>query len=102
MVSIKNKIRKYQKKIDLTSIEWYNLKKGDSIKVFNGHGPYMLINGIKHYTGVPGGIYIVHKITEEGIHVHCKDGLSHSFIYMGAKKDSILGYSQPHKIKKIK
>lgn len=101
MTSIRNSIRKNQKKPRLSSVEWYNLKKGDRIKVFGGHGPYMLINGIKHNIGVPSGVYLVHKIANDGIHVYCTNRMNHFFVYMGPKKESLLGFSESHKIKKV-
>jgi len=93
-------MRKNQKKPRLSSVEWYNLKKGDRIKVFNGYGPYMLINGVKHSISVPGGVYLVDKIAEDGIHVYSLSRMNHFFVYMGPKKESLLGFSEPHKIKK--
>lgn len=81
-------------------VDWKELKRGDKVKVIQGSGSWMEIDGIKHYTGSPGGKYIVKYVDENGIHSY--DDRGHSYIYMGKEKDSITGGKlAPHKIKKI-
>lgn len=82
-------------------VDWKTLGKNDEIKVVKGHGNWVDVKGAKHYTGTPGGKYIVHKIDENGI--QCYDGYGYCYIYMGPEKPSpVGGIMAPHKIKLIR
>lgn len=94
---MKPKLVKRKRKFQ--TVDWSTLKPGDQIKVIKGHGPYMVINGEKHRIGAPGGQYVVHKVTRDGIMAY--QGINHYYIYMGNEKKSLLGFQAPHKIKKV-
>ena len=78
---------------------WAELKKGDKIKVVGGHGPYMIVDNKKHNIGVPSGQYSVQRVSGDGVHAY--QGISHFFIYMGKEKKTMIGFSAPHKLKKV-
>lgn len=88
-------------KVKTESVDWRELKKNDRIKVIIGYGPWMEINGQRHYTGVPGGVYSVVQVLETGVRIYDKTG--HCFLYMGPERPSITGGTMaPHKIKKVR
>ena len=87
-----------KRKRKFKTVEWTELESGDCIKVTNGHGSHMIINGRQHHIGVPGGDYRVQYLKDQGIVARGKNGFC--FIYMGPERDSALGIQAPHKFKK--
>lgn len=91
-------MKKKRKKRFESVKDWTKLKKGDTIKVIAGTGPYTIIDNKKIYIGVSSGNYVVHSISTDGIHIY--EGINHNFLYMGEEKKSLVGFSAAHKIKK--
>lgn len=86
-------------------VQWQELKKGDSIKVICGYGPFYETKdrfgeAKRVYTGCKPGEYLVESLEKEGLFV--TDGYHRNFIYMGTTREGIVGIKEAHKVKLIK
>lgn len=82
------------------TVDWTTLESGDKIDVTGKSGPYMeLSGGRKSWLGAKKGVYIVQRLTGDGI-IATKNS-QHHFIYMGPIKKTEIGFAAPHKFKKV-
>jgi len=80
-------------------VDWKDLRKGDTIKVLVGTGPYYENSNGRTYMGLAGK-YTVLSIEKEGFFVD--DGIGRAFCYMGETKPGVVGIKEAHKVKLIK